>query len=276
MDRKINAKIQSTKFPLLLLNQKHKKMKALFTILLCLSLSLVFFTHMTYAQTLPEMILVEGGTFQMGDEWGLGDEDELVHEVTLRSFSISKTEVTVGQYKRYCSESGVRMPNPPNWGWIDSHPMVNVSWFDAVNYADWLSEKTGKLYRLPTEAEWEYAARGGKHSAGYKYSGGQSLPLVGWFGDNADGKTHPVAQKRANEPGIYDMSGNVWEWCSDWYGDYPSSAVSNPRGPSSGSDRVLRGGSWDGSAVYCRVSDRLYYDPSGRDGSGGFRVVLSQ
>jgi sulfatase modifying factor 1 len=252
-------------------------MKALFTTILSLFLSLVFFTHKTYAQTLPEMILVEGGTFQMGDEWGLGEEDELpVHEVTLRSFSISKTEVTVGQYKQYCSETGMRMPDPPDWGWIDSHPMVMVSWFDAVNYADWLSEKTGKLYRLPTEAEWEYAARGANKSGGYKYSGGQSLPLVGWFGDNADGKTHPVAQKRANELGVYDMSGNVWEWCSDWYGGYLSSATSNPRGSSSGSRRVLRGGSWRYSAVICRVASRRSYAPSYRIDNFGFRVVLSQ
>lgn len=230
------------------------------------------------AQTLPEMVFVEGGTFQMGDEWGLGGTDEVpVHEVTLRSFSISKTEVTVGQYKRYCSETGVRMPDPPDWGWIDSHPMVNVSWFDAVNYADWLSGKTGKLYRLPTEAEWEYAARGGKNSAGYKYSGGQSFPLVGWDIHNSDDKTNPVGQKRPNELGIYDMSGNVWEWCSDWYEeDYPSSAVSNPRGPSSGSYRVLRGGSWDDPEVDCRVSYRNCTEPWDFYGSYGFRVVLSQ
>jgi len=252
-------------------------MKALFTTILCLSLSLVFFTHMTYGQSLPEMILVEGGTFLMGDEFGLGEENERpVHKVTLRSFSISKTEVTVGQYKQYCSETGVKMPDPPEWGWIDSHPMVNVSWLEARDYCYWLKEKTGKLYLLPTEAQWEYVARGGKNSVGNKYSGGKSLPLVGWFGDNSEGHTNPVAQKYPNELGIYDMSGNVWEWCMTSYEEYDSSPRTDPWPDFYVLNSVLRGGSFSTPASECRVSYRFYFEAERSGHDAGFRVVLIQ
>jgi formylglycine-generating enzyme len=200
------------------------------------------------ALSYPEMVLVEGGSFTMGDEWGMGSEDELpTHEVSLKNFKISKTEVTVKQYRQFCRETGRSMPEAPSWGWQDNNPMVNVNWHDAVAYCDWLSDKMDGLYRLPTEAEWEYAARGGKNSKGFKYSGGQSMHSVGWFSENSNSRTQAVASKKPNELGIYDMSGNVWEWCSDWYGKdyYANSPSSNPRGPSSGSNRVLRGGSWN-------------------------------
>lgn len=232
------------------------------------------------AQTYPEMIEVQGGTFTMGDTEMEGDENEHpAHEVTLNTFSISKTLVTVAQYKAYCRATGKSMPKPPEWGWIDNHPMVNVSWQDAVAYTDWLADKFDKDYRLPTEAEWEYAARGGNQSKGYKYAGARSLDAVGWYGEDwKTGSTHPVAQKRPNELGIYDMSGNVWEWCRDWYGldYYANSPSDNPRGPASGSFRVLRGGSWDYSAADCRVARRSVGDPSIRFFGNGFRVVLSQ
>ena len=133
---------------------------------------------------------------------------------------------------------------------------------------------TGKNFRLPTEAEWEYAARGGQKSRGYKYAGSNALSDVAWYTDNSGSKTHPVKQKQANELGLYDMSGNVWEWCQDWSGSYSSNAQTNPTGPSSGSDRVIRGGSWNGSASYCRVADRYSNSPGNRNGNLGFRVVL--
>ncbi len=134
------------------------------------------------------------------------------------------------------------------------------------------------LFRLPTEAEWEYAARGGKNSKDFKYSGGQSMQNVGWYSENSNRRTQVVANKRPNELGLYDMSGNVWEWCRDWYDDnyYSNSPVSNPRGPSSGSDRVLRGGSWYDNPTYCRVAYRARDRPVNRLNNSGFRVVLSQ
>ena len=146
-------------------------MKLITLILLC-SISL----NRVIAQSYPEMIKVEGGSFEMGDVEGVGHRyEQPVHTVNLKTFSIAKTETTVLQWKTYCIATAHSMPQPPDWGWIDTHPVVNVSWHDAVEYCDWLSDKTGKLYRLPTEAEWEYAARGGKLSKGFKFSGGQAL-----------------------------------------------------------------------------------------------------
>jgi formylglycine-generating enzyme required for sulfatase activity len=229
------------------------------------------------AQTYPEMIAVEGGTFTMGDSEGDGEPDEQpAHSVTLKSFKIAKTETTVAQWKAYCSATGRAMPETPSWGWIDNHPIVNVNYGDAVAYCDWLSEKMDADYRLPTEAEWEYAACGGKLIKGTKYSGGRSLDNAGWYADNSGSKTHAVGTKNPNELGLYDMSGNVWEWCKDWYGSYTADAQTNPRGPSSGAYRVLRGGSWGGTAANCRVASRSDGGPSGRGSGNGFRVVLSQ
>jgi formylglycine-generating enzyme required for sulfatase activity len=129
---------------------------------------------------------------------------------------------------------------------------------------------------LPTEAEWEFAARGGTRSQGYKYAGSNSLASVAWYDGNSGYKTHSVGQKQPNELGLYDMSGNVWEWCNDWHGDYDNSPSTNPKGPSSGAYRVLRGGSFRGSATGCRVACRLYSGPSFRFNNYGFRVALSQ
>lgn len=206
-----------------------------------------------------------------------GDDDERpVHSVTLSDYSIGKYEVTVGQYRAFCEDLGRRMPEEPEWGWNDRHPIVNVTYNDAVAYCNWLSEKFGGNWRLPTEAEWEYASKGGSQSRGYIYAGGNDMDILGWYTDNSGAQTNAVGRKKPNELGIYDMSGNVWEWCRDWYGAYPSSAAANPRGPSSASYRVLRGGSWSLSAVVCRVSFRISGIPSSRFGNHGFRVVLSQ
>ena len=243
----------------------------------------------------PLTVEVKGGTFQMGSNEG-GDDEKPVHRVTLSDFYIGKYEVTVGQYLQFCTETNTNWPQWLKKG-SDSHvetgknpyyknlgyqrkdsenlPVVGVSWNDATAYCQWLSSKTGKNYRLPTEAEWEYAARGGNQSKGFKYSGSNTVGDVAWYSVNSGNKTRPIGSKRANELGIHDMSGNVWEWCSDWYDEkyYKNSAAQNPKGAQSGSSRVLRGGSWYDNLNVCRSAVRDDYIPTLRTYDFGFRVV---
>ncbi|MDR0937891.1 MAG: formylglycine-generating enzyme family protein [Mediterranea sp.] len=219
----------------------------------------------------PEMVYVEGGTFWMGCTDGQGsdceNDESPAHSVTLTSFNISKYEVTQGQWVT------IMGTNPSKNARGDNYPVTNVSWSDAQEFCDRLNTATGKQYRLPTEAEWEYAARGGNQSKSYKYSGSNNLNNVGWFSGNSEGNTHPVGQKLPNELGIYDMSGNVWEWCSDWYSNYPAAMQTDPMGASSGSYRVLRGGSRSSYAPNCRVAYRHYYSPDFSSQFLGFRLV---
>ena len=242
-------------------------------------LALLVFTIWTVtiqAQNYPELIKVTGGTFTMGDEHGLGDNDEQpTHEVTLTDFYIGKTEVTVAQYRTYCNATGVSMPEEPNWGWNSSDPIVKVNWNDAINYCDWLSEKLDKNITLPTEAQWEFAARGGNQSKGYKYAGGRSMATAGWYNDNSNSKAQTVATKKANELGLYDMSGNVWEWCLDWYKNdyYNSSPSKNPKNTAREDYRVRRGGGWVNDASGCRVAARGNDKPGTGSRINGFRVV---
>ena len=163
--------------------------------------------------------------------------------------------------------------NPSNWKAFD-RPVETVSWNDAMEFCAELSRMTGRRFTLPTEAEWEYAARGGKKSTNAKYSGSSSVANVAWYEGNSGSQTHPVGRLRANELGIYDMSGNVWEWCLDWYGNYSSASQTDPMGPSSGSYRVNRGGGWSSFAKFCRVSSRDSRTPGNRLSDIGFRVVL--
>ena len=158
----------------------------------------------------------------------------------------------------------------------DNLPVEQVSWNDCQKFISKLNNITGKTFRLPTEAEWEYAARGGKKSRGYQYSGSNNLSDVAWYVGNSWSKTHAVGSKQANELGIYDMSGNVWEWCQDWYGKYSSSSHTNPTGANSGSDRVFRGGGWDISARFCRSSYRYFITPDDHCNFLGLRLVLSE
>ncbi|MDD6902038.1 MAG: formylglycine-generating enzyme family protein [bacterium] len=220
-----------------------------------------------------DMVRVEGGTFTMGateEQGNDADSDESpTHQVTLSSYMIGKTEVTRELWQ-------VVMGSKPNHFIGANLPVETVSWNDCQEFITKLNELTGKKFRLPTEAEWEYAARGGNKSQGYKYSGSITLDDVAWYSSNSSSKTHPVATKAPNELGIYDMSGNVWEWCSDRYGDYSSSAQTNPTGPASGANRVLRGGGWSDDARYCRVSFRSSLSPDGSYSYMGFRLCLSE
>ena len=218
-----------------------------------------------------------GATSEQGDD---ADNDEKpVHEVTLDGFYIGKYEVTQAQWKAVMGTTIEQQRDKAAasklYGVGDNSPMYYVSWNEAVQFCQKLSEMTGKKYRLPTEAEWEYAARGGQHADGTKYAGSNTIGDVAWYDGNSYGKTHPVGQKKANGLGIYDMSGNVGEWCSDWYSEdyYSRSSSVNPQGPLSGSYRVWRGGDL-GNAVMNRVSFRSGIIPDYRGGLG-FRVACS-
>lgn len=231
-----------------------------------------------------KLVLIPKGTFQMGspiEEEGAG-VDEQQHQVTVsQDYYLGLTEVTQGQYEK------VMGTNPSHFqqrvtGKSDSsmYPVEQVSWEDAVEFCQKLSElpeeKTaGRVYRLPTEAEWECACRAGSKTA---YSFGESAQSLGdyaWFAGNANSQTHPVGEKKPNAWGLYDMHGNVWEWCSDWYGDYPKGAVSDPIGPHRGSDRVARGGGWNDEAAGCRSAPRRGGDPAFRNRILGLRLALS-
>ena len=231
----------------------------------------------------PEMVFVQGGTFLMGctaEQGGDCDSDESPnHLVTVSDFYIGKYEVTQAQWEAVMGTSISQQRDKAGgsslYGVGANYPMYYVSWHEVQEFINRLNALTGKQYRLPTEAEWEYAARGGNQSRGYKYSGSNFIEQVAWFTDNSGRTNHPVGTKSPNELGIYDMSGNVWEWCYDWYGSYSSTQQTNPMGPSSGSYRVYRGGGRYNSASFCRVSNRLRSTPTDRNNSLGFRLVLS-
>ena len=215
------------------------------------------------------MVEVGGGTFTMGatseqgsDAW---DEEKPAHQVTLSDYYIGQTEVTQALWEAV-------MGSNPSDSKGDNLPVERVSWDDCQVFIQKLNQLTGKQFRLPTEAEWEYAARGGRKSRGYKYAGGNNIDSVAWCDGNSGNETHPVATKQANELGIYDMSGNVLEWCSDWCGDYTSSSQSDPQGSSSGSFRVIRGGCYYNFARNCRVSYRISNTLDYRSGYLGLRL----
>lgn len=213
-----------------------------------------------------EMVYVEGGTFAMGSNHGYSDEKP-VHDVTLSSFHIGRHLVTQALWR------AVMGSNPSNTKGNEL-PVTNISWNDITNkFLPELNHLTGKQFRLPTEAEWEYAARGGSKSEGSLYSGSDDIEDVAWYDQNSHG-IQPVGGKAPNELGIFDMSGNVLEWCHDWYGEYGDSPQKDPQGPSSGTYRVSRGGSYDRTTDECRVSFRLEWDPDFSDDGLGFRLAL--
>ncbi|MBQ4419956.1 MAG: SUMF1/EgtB/PvdO family nonheme iron enzyme [Bacteroidales bacterium] len=235
------------------------------------------------------MVFVEGGIFTMGATSEQGsdayDDEKSTHSVTLSSYYIGETEVTQALWKAVMGKN-------PSYFKGDNLPVEQVSYEDVKTFITKLNQKTGKTFRLPTEAEWEYAARGGKKSKGYRYAGSNNIDDVAWYYENSGDKrlnddtwdtdeieksncrTHTVKTKQPNELGIFDMSGNVSEWCFDWYGDYTSDTCSNPQGPSSGSHRVERGGFCGIIAWGCRVSIRDYDYPSDEYNFLGFRLAL--
>ena len=215
-----------------------------------------------------KMIRVDGGIFLMGSTSGEADE-EPVHEVRVKSFSIGQTEVTQELWEAV-------MGNNPSLIKGKKNPVEQVSWDDCQMFIQKLNKLTGRKFRLPTEAEWEFAARGGTQSKGYTYSGSNKIEDVAWYVGNSDKITYEVASKYPNELGIYDMSGNVWEWCQDWYArDYYSYCVAiNPTGPSSGYLRVNRGGSRGSYASGCRVSSRSGNPHEFEYNYVGFRLAL--
>jgi len=267
--------------------------------------------------TCLDIILVEGGTFVMGSE-GREVDERPRHPVTVSSFLIGKLGVTCNSFSDFISDTGYQTDAEKNGGshlWTGSkwekkdrvnwecniwgerrgilekrHPVIHVSWFDAIQYCNWLSGKEGLHiayygtgntlrcdfesdgYRLLTEAEWEFAARGGNKSMGYKYSGSNQIDEVAWYDGNSN-KTCNVGTKLPNELGIYDMNGNVWEWCWDWRGEYGLISQNNPSGPNSGTLRVTRGGSWRVNQEFCRVSCRGYCIPNDTCSDLGFRVA---
>ncbi len=248
---------------------------------------------------IPEdMVFVEGGTFLMGNPYEVGEPNEWPqHQVTLSDFYIGKYEVTNAQYAKFLNAKG-KHQNDENI-WLDvsndncqielvdgkykvktdkeNYPVIMVTWYGAVAYAEWVGG------RLPTEAEWEYAAKGGNKSQNYKYSGSDNIDEVAWYSDNSvnpdnnlhsEKGSHMVGTKKANELGIYDMSGNVAEWCNDWFSDYSDEAQTNPTGAESGRYRIVRGGNWHETYQYSRVTFRLDGYPTEGNRSLGLRIVI--
>jgi formylglycine-generating enzyme required for sulfatase activity len=215
------------------------------------------------------MVSVKGGTFTMGNS----DRDAYswekpAHRVTVDNFQISKYLVTQKQWQEVMDDNPSRYQG-------DDLPVENVSWEDVQQFIQKLNDLTGRAYRLPTEAEWEFAARGGVNSRNYKYAGSYNINDVAWYARNSGNQTKPVGTaKSSNELGLYDMSGNVWEWCNDWFGSYTGAAQTNPKGPETGTARVFRGGSWYYDARSCYVSYRSSAGPDLKNNNIGFRLCL--
>ena len=216
------------------------------------------------------MVEVEGGTFTMGSsDVGSNIDETPEHEVTLSTYFIGETEVTQKLWMEVMNDN-------PSYNVGEDKPVDNVSWENAMAFIELLNYMTGKRFRLPTEAEWEYAARGGNRSNSCKYSGSNSIGNVAWYQNNSNNETKDVKTKLPNELGIYDMSGNVLEWCSDWYGGYVYNPQINPTGPESGDRKIVRGGSFSSEDSYCRVADRSNKNPSSCDENNGLRIIMEK
>ena len=262
------------------------------------TLLILLITLFAFKNTLIEtdLIQVKVVTFKMGSknsDTSAELDEQKEHSVILNTFEISKFEVTVWEWKQFIKANKMKMPIKPSWGWQDNYPINGITWNEAIAYCNWLSTKE-KLqpcyskkgpnfvcnfkangYRLPTEAEWEFAAKGGTNSKGFRYSGSDKLEDVAWYKANSNGQPHTVGTKLPNELGIYDMSGNVWEWCWDWYNKdfYKLEKGDNPKGPEMGERRTVRGGSWDSKSNYVRPANRISTIPSKTHEFYGFRIA---
>jgi formylglycine-generating enzyme required for sulfatase activity len=219
------------------------------------------------------MVKLDGGTFTMGcvnlQDSECYNWEKPRHTVTINTFYLGKFDVTEKEW-------AVIMGTNPSKKNCDECPVINITWFDATVFINKLNQLSGKNYRLPTEAEWEYAAKGGNKGHGYKYSGDDVASNVAWYDSTISKETHPVGEKKPNELGLYDISGNVWQWCADWFDEkyYSKSPSNNPQGPTtSTTDRVVRGGSWWGPMRDCRVANRDKFPPNSKDDDVGFRLA---
>ncbi len=256
------------------------------------------FTFLSYSQvTKPKMVLVKGGEFYMGNDYAGAVDERPEHLVKLSDFYLGRYEVTFDEFDLFCEATGYPKPDDGGFG-RGKHPVINVSWIGAVKYCNWLSSRFGlkKVYeyredtlgivitavhwdangfRLPTEAEWEFAARGGNESKGYPYPGSAVLEEVAWFDENSGGHTHPVGELKPNELGLYDMLGNAFEWCWDYYSAkyYAESPEQDPKGPDKGAERVYRGGSFKSPREHMRITKRFHFMPYKPQGTIGFRLA---
>lgn len=253
------------------------------SIQLFIATAILFTFDSSFAQTnMPsktQMIEVEGGEFTMGcgtNDSPCDKDERPSHQVKLKSFMIGKYEVSTYEWKQFAAAQKTKLPES-TWEAKDNLPITNITWEDAIQFCNWLSSKENLTpayikkgnqyecnfdangYRLPTEAEWEFAARGGNNSLGYKYSGANKMDNISWNKSNSNGTPHPYGTKLPNELGIFDMTGNVWEWCWDWYNEdyYKMKTHVNPKGPINGLKKIVRGGSWDSVSSYARVSNRI-------------------
>ncbi|WP_300566128.1 SUMF1/EgtB/PvdO family nonheme iron enzyme [Flavobacterium sp.] len=270
--------------------------KYLLTTVSIITLFLFSFTTKQSKNPMLQMLKIEGGTFWMGssDDNKIAENDEQKkHEVKVNSFELNKLEVTVWEWKDYCTKTKKKLPAKPMWGWNDNNPITNVTWIEAVNYCNWLSKQDGLKpaytiagpsfncdftangYRLPTEAEWEFAAKGGTKSKNHIFAGSDDSNEVAWFIKNSTRKPHTVGTKMPNELGLYDMNGNVWEWCWDWYNKdyYKTEDGNNPQGPLRGEKKSVRGGSWDSQLNYLRTANRISTSPEKTNEFYGFRLA---
>ena len=249
-------------------------MKKIIVLQLIILLSFSFITAQNpkaIADTIiKNMVFIEGGSFEMGNPNG-GEDEKPLHIVNVANFYMCKYEIRAKEWKQIMGN------NPCYFVGCEDCPVESVSWNEIQNFINKLNELSEKKFRLPTEAEWEYAAKAGKHTTYNDFSGNKEIGAVGWFRDNSDTCPHKIGLKLPNANGIYDMTGNVWEWCSDWYqADYYSvSTRENPQGPETGEKKVLRGGSWNNFVKHCKVTYRDTFEPDLKTYDYGFRVCYS-